>query len=44
MILSSLYGIMQKEMRYDLLETVLIGLGSNLSKGNELHKLLETLL
>ena len=40
----NLYGIIQREMRYDLLETVLIGLGSNLSKGNELHKLLETLL
>lgn len=40
----NVYGIIKRKMRYDLLETVLIGLGNNLSKGNELHKLLETLL
>lgn len=40
----NLYGIIKRKMRYDLLETVLIGLGDGLSKGNELHKLLETLL
>ena len=41
-----IYGMMKRDMRYDLLEVILIGLSKdhNISEGNELHKLLNTLL
>ena len=42
----SLYGTLPKDFRYDLMELVLICLGSpeSKNKGNELHGLLDTVL